>query len=238
MPQGHAPLELRPEAGATAGNFFNTQERTPQAIQFVETVSTSFRGPLGQHLVKVGTDVLNTRYNGTSASRPVLIYRDGANGTLARRLDFSAPTAQEVRSTDIALYIQDRVQPSARWFLEGGARLDRDGVLDRWNVTPRLGAAVLLNEAGTSIVRGGFGLFFERTPSVAGAFTQFETTTDTHFAADGVTPLGPPVTFTHVLAPDLSTARSATWDVSYDYRINPQWSIHASVLDRRGLATS
>jgi hypothetical protein len=159
--------------------------------------------------------VLSTHYSGTSVSKPVLIYRQ--DGTLTRRLDFSSPTDQDVRSTDVALFVQDRVQPSNRWFFEGGARLDRDGILARWNLTPRLGAAVLLNATGTSVLRGGFGLFFERTPSVAGAFKQFETTTDTRFATDGVTPLGPPVAFPHVVAPDVLTARSAT-GTSRDYR--------------------
>ena len=139
-----------------------------------------------------------------------------------------------MRSTDLALYAQDRLRPGSRWFVEYGARLDRDGVLGRWNLTPRVGAAVLLNESGTSVLRGGFGLFYERTPSVAGAFGQFEAATDARFASDGVTLPGQPIRFPHVTAPDLRTARSATWDLAYNYRLNAQWSFHATMLDRRG----
>ena len=84
------------------------------------------------------------------------------------------------------------------------------------------------------MLRGGYGLFFERTPSAAGAFAQFETFTDTRFAADGVTPLGPPVPFAHVTSPNLRTARAATWDVTYEYRWKPSFSVHASFLDRQG----
>ena len=141
-----------------------------------------------------------------------------------------------LRTTDVALYAQDRVQPNSRWYVEFGARLDRDGVVGRWNVTPRVGAALLLNQAGSSVLRGGYGLFFERTPSAAGAFKygQFETFTDTRFADDGVTPLGPPVTFVDVTSPNLRTARAATWDVTYEYRWKPSFSVHASFLDRQG----
>jgi hypothetical protein len=229
-PQGVAPMELWPDT--TLGNFFNAQSRRPQSLQFVETLAGTYTGLLGLHLFKVGTDVLRTEYTGSSVSRPVLIYR--ADGTLARRLDFSGPTVQDVRSTDVALFAQDRLQPSPHWYVEYGARLDRDGVTARWNATPRVGAALLLNQSGTSVLRGGFGLFYERTPSVAGAFRQFEATTETRYAADGVTPTGLPVTYTHVVAPDLQTARSATWDLGYDYRVNPRWSFHVSFLDRRG----
>src|SRR5262249_43995971 len=98
-----------------------------------------------------------------------------------------------------------------------------------------VGAAVLLNEDGTHVVRGGIGLFYERTPSAAGAFRQFEMTTETRFAADGITPVSGPAVFPHVVSSDLETARSRTWDVSYDYRFNPRFSVHAGLLDRDGV---
>ena len=60
-------------------------------------------------------------------------------------------------------------------------RIDRDGILRRVNVSPRIGTAVLLTESGNAVVRGGWGMFVERTPSMAGAFTSFETAVDTRF---------------------------------------------------------
>ena len=231
-PQGTAPMQLLPET--TLGNFFNTQYRSPTTFQFIQTASGSAKLRTGLHLYKVGLDLLVNDYDGTSDSRPLLIER--SNRLLARRLDFSGASAQMLRTTDVALYAQDRVQPSSRWYFEFGSRLDRDGVIGRWNITPRIGAALLLNDAGSSVLRGGYGLFFERTPSAAGAFAhgQFETFTDTRFADDGVTLLGPPVAFVHVTAPDLRTARAATWDVTYEYRWKPAFSLHASFLDRQG----
>lgn len=232
IPQGTAPMQLLPET--TLGNFFNTQYRSPTTFQFIQNASGSAKGPTGLHLFKVGLDLLVNEYEGTSDSRPLLIER--SNGTLARRLDASGPSVQNLQTTDVALYAQDRVQPNSRWYVEFGARLDRDGVIGRWNVTPRVGAALLLNEAGNSVLRGGYGLFFERTPSAAGAFAygQYETFTDTRFADDGVTPLGPPVRLEHVIDPRLRTARAATWDVTYEYRWTPSFSVHASFLDRAG----
>ena len=232
QPQGTAPMQLRPET--TLGNFFNTQYRSPTTFQLIQTASGSAKGRTGLHLFKVGLDLLINDYDGTSESRPFLIER--SNGVIARRLDGSGPSAQMLRTTDVALYAQDRVQPNARWFVEFGARLDRDGVVGRWNVTPRVGAALLLNEAGSSVLRGGYGLFFERTPSAAGAFMygQFETFTDTRYADNGVASLGPPVTFVHTTDPRLRTARAASWDASYEYRWRPSFSIRTGYLERRG----
>ena len=229
-PQGAAPMELYPDT--TLGNFFNHQTRTPKTFQIIQTVSGTAKGSTGLHLYKFGADILSNQYDGRSDSRPFLIFRP--DGTLARRLDFSGPTTQMLRTTDVAVFAQDRVQPTARWYAEYGARLDRDGIVGRWNVTPRVGVAMLLNESGSSVLRGGYGLFYERTPSAAGAFDQFESFVDARYASDGVTPLGAPIAFTHQRGSRLRTARSATWDLSYEYRWSPSFSIRAAVLDRRG----
>jgi hypothetical protein len=230
-PQGGLRMQLLPDT--TLGNYFNTQQRTPSAVQVVETLSGSINGgATGLHLFKVGVDVLRSRFDASTDSRPVDVLR--ADGSLARTFTFTGAGFASVRSTDVALFAQDRMQPSTHWYVEYGARLDRDGVPGRWNATPRVGAAWLFNETGTSVLRGGYGLFFERTPSAAGAFGAFDVETDTRFAADGVTPLAPPVVWQRVTASSLETPRSATWDASYDYRVNPQWSLQASVLARHG----
>ena len=229
-PQGALPMALQPQT--TLGNFFNTQRRTTTSYQLVQAVSGSRTIGGGLHLFKAGFDLLHSRYDGTSASRPVLIERP--DGTLARRLDFAAPTAQAVTSTDVALFVQDRLQPSARWYIEFGGRLDRDGIVERLNLTPRVGTAFLLNPSGSAVLRGGFGLFYERTPSTVGAFGQFESAFDTRFAADGVTPLGAAVRVAHVTMPDLQTPRSRTWNVGYDHRVNDTLSVHADVIGRTG----
>ena len=229
VPQGSSPMELLPQT--TLGNFFNQQRRLTSMLQMIESVSVSHDGPGGSHLLKFGFDLLLNKYDGASASRPVLIER--ADGTLARRLDFSGPTTQSINSTDVALFLQDRFQPNTRWSVEFGGRLDRDGVIERINVTPRIGAAVRLNESGSAVLHGGFGLFFERTPSTAGTFTKFETAVDSRFAGDGVTLIAPPVQFVRVTG-KLETPRTRTWDVGYDHRFNSQWTLHVGGIGRQG----
>jgi hypothetical protein len=229
-PKGTAPMQLLPDN--TLGNFYNHQVRETTTYQWIESVSGSSSGWAGLHLYKFGVDLLHSVYDGTSASVPVLIRRQ--NGTLARRLDFGPQSVEAVSSTDVALFVQDRVQPTTRWYVEYGGRIDRDGIIDRWNATPRIGTAVLLNTSGSAVLRGGFGLFYERTPSTAGTFDSFEDAVDTRFAADGITPLGPPALFRHTADNNLRTPRSRTWDVAFDHRLNAHWSFHFGVIDRHG----
>ena len=113
QPQGGAPMQVLPET--TLGNFFNTQYRSPTTFQLIQTASGSAKGRSGLHLFKVGLDLLINNYDGTSDSRPFLIVR--SNGTVARRLDFSGSSLQNLPTTDVALYAQDRVQPNSRWFV-------------------------------------------------------------------------------------------------------------------------
>jgi hypothetical protein len=229
-PQGDETMVLQPET--TLGNFFNRQHRATATYQIVEAISGTRNALGGLHLFKAGVDVLRSEYGGTSDSGPVLIERE--DGTVVRRLDFGLPSTQSIGSTDLALFVQDRYQPNTRWYVEFGGRLDRDGVVDRVNLTPRVGTALLLNESGSAVLRGGFGLFYERTPSAAGTFDAFESATDTRYAVDGVTRLGPSVQFAHMTARDLETPRSRTWDFGYDYRVNSKWSVHAGLINREG----
>lgn len=226
-PRGPGAMRLLPET--TSGHFFNDQRRTSSSYQWVTTVAATRDGVGGLHLLKLGVDLLHSRYEGFSASKPVLVA--ASDGRLVRRLDFHGPSMQRVASTDIALFAQDRIAPNRRWSIELGGRLDRDGVLDRLNATPRAGVALVVTESGSAVVRGGYGLFYERTPSVAGAYDRFETWRDTRFDAFGN---GQATEFARRLAAGLRTARSATWNVTYDHRLNRSWSIHGGLLDRRG----
>jgi hypothetical protein len=229
-PQAMGPMELLPET--TLGRFYNRHRRTTMTYQITETVSGSSESRTGLHLYKFGADLLYSRYRSNSISQPILIRR--SDGTLSRRLDFGPRSWQGLNSTDLAVFGQDRVQPSSRWYMEFGGRLDRDGVTRRWNLTPRLGAAFLVDETGSKVIRGGYGVFFERTASAAGVFDQYERVIERRYAADGVTLLAPPISFRSVKSGDLRTSRSLTWDVAYDHRFNPRWSLRVGVIDRRG----
>jgi len=231
-PQGTAPMELQPDV--TLGNFFNRQHRTTSSYQVVHVVTANREGFGGSHLFKVGVDLLRTQYDGTSQSQTLLIER--ADGAVVRRLDFpgsSVASVQAIGGTEAAVFAQDRLQPHPRWYVEAGLRVDRDGVLRRANVSPRVGTAVLLTESGSAVLRGGWGLFVERTPSMAGVFTSFESAVDTRFTLDG-SAVVPGVAVAQSVAPILETPVSRTWDAGFDYRWNERWSLHVGVLNREG----
>ena len=228
-PVGSGALELYPEENR--GTFFNTQDRRSTSYQWLGSWSGYQQSGIGGNLFKVGVDLQHARFDGASQSAPVNIRR--LDGTLARQISFGDSPRHSLDSTDLALYAQNRLQVGDRWLLEFGLRLDRDGVLARSHLTPRFGTALNLNRDGTIAVRGGIGLFYERTPSTVGVFEQFETQTVTDFDVDGIR-LGQPTLFTPTVADDLDTARGRTWHLEYQHRITPNLRFAAEHLRRIG----
>ena len=227
---GTGPMRLVP--AQNEGTFFNHQHRNSSTVQWVETLIGSRDWHGVPQLFKAGVDVMHTTFYGTSNSAPVEIVRNDL--TLARRLVFIGPISQHVRSVDVAAFVQDRVQLNRRLLLEVGGRADRDGVLGKPTATPRVGMVWLMDPHATSVLRGGYGLFFERTPSVIGAFDQFETSIDTRYPVGADTSAALPITQKHVRQGELDVARSATWNLEWDKRVTPALSIRASLLSRHG----
>jgi hypothetical protein len=184
----------------------------------------------GLHVLKAGIDLMRIHYEGESESRPILIRL--ADGTIARRVTFNGPATQRVNGTDIALFAQDRWQPVDRLVFETGVRLDRDGVLQRSTVSPRVGVRLALDRQDTLTVGGGIGRFVERTPMTVGAFEQFETRTVTTF--DDATPQGTTTAYAPHAEPGLRPSSAVTWNVEYAQRLTPALQLKAYYLSRSG----
>lgn len=226
---GREPMVYAPET--QAGSFFNDQERTVRSVQWIETLSLSTDKWRGPHLFKFGLDFQDSKYNGTSTSRPVEIRR--VDGSLAERIVPGAPTTQRVTAAELALFAQDRWRLNERVTLELGMRMDREDVIERVNWSPRGGVSVGVLPEGRGILRGGVGKFRQRTPLNVGAFDQFEERVVTRFGADGVA-LGPPVTLVNVPAPDLRTPEAVAGNIEWDQRFGRRLLVKANYLKRKG----
>ncbi len=220
---------LAPEQNG--GIYYANQTRDSEALQASATLSGFVSGKSGDHLIKGGVDLLYATFDGQLETRPIDILRE--DGTLTQRL-VSGPVGGGLNATDVAAFVQDRWHVSNSLLLEYGVRVERDGVFGRVNVIPRVGAAVALDKNRNATIRGGWGLFDEQTPLMAGAYGQLSNLTQTSYAADGLTVLGTPVVYTHVLAAHPQTPRSSTWNIGYEHRITNRVSVRANHIERRG----
>jgi len=228
--KGEAPMIYAPQS--QSGNFFNRQERNVKSLQLVESLSISKDNWKGQHVFKMGLDLQHSRLSGVDYSQQVDAVR--LDGSLAERTTYSpAAVNPRVHGTELAGFVQDRWRVNDRFNLELGFRADRDDVVERVNFSPRIGMSASLLPEGRGILRGGFGKFSERTPLVVGAFTQYEVQTVRRFTTTGV-PLGPPVTFTHVVDGQFKTPESIVQTVAWDQRFGRSFFFKTAYLHRNG----
>lgn len=224
----HEPMVYAPES--QGGGFFNDQERDVISLQWVQALNLSkdFRGP---HVFKFGTDLQQSKFDGSSTSRPVEIRR--LDGSLAERIAFGPSTTQDVTGTEFAIFAQDRWRLNSRVTFELGMRMDRDGVAERVNWSPRAGGAVSVLPDGRGILRGGFGKFVQRTPLNVDAFASFEPRVVTRFAAGG-SPIGAATVLSnHVVGP-LRTPEADVGNVEWNQRFGRRILVKAAFLARRG----
>ena len=225
----HAPMVYAPET--QSGGFFNDQERNVRSYQWVEALSLTRNFFSGQHVFKFGTDLQRSEYTGLSASRPVEIRR--LDGSLAERTAFGAASAQFVHGTEFAVFAQDRWRVNSRLTFEFGVRVDRDGVGEGRNWSPRAGAAIAVLPEGRAIVRGGFGKFAQRTPLNIGAFASFEPRTISRFNVDGSS-IGQPITLTNRVDGPLRTPEAEVGNIEWDQRFGRRVLLKVAFLGRSG----
>jgi hypothetical protein len=226
---GRLPMIYTP--ATQLGSFYNDQEREVRSVQWVESLSLSVGNWHGEHLFKFGIDFQDSRYNGTSVSRPVELRR--LDGTLSELTEFDGPTTQAVDATELALFAQDRWRIGSRVTLELGLRMDRETVIEHVNWSPRGGVSIVVLPEGRGILRGGLGRFRQRTPLNVGAFGQFEARTVTRFASDGE-PLGPPTRFVNVVAPGVETPSALAGNIEWNQRFGRRMLFKANYLKRAG----
>ena len=213
------------------GSFFNRSARRSTSTQFVESLSFAKSGA-GQHLVKVGVDVLRTAFEGTSESAPVEVRR--ADGSLSERYEYGGPRTFGAEATDLAVFGEDRWRVSDRLLVATGLRVDREGVTRLSRMSPRLEVSLSAAPGGRSIVRGGVGRFVSRTPLLASAFEMIDAPAVQRFDADGRTPSSAPSTYAGRFAGPRVPAWARVWNLGFDQRLPADMLFRINYLARDG----
>ncbi|HEX8116395.1 MAG TPA: TonB-dependent receptor, partial [Pyrinomonadaceae bacterium] len=157
------PLSSESNTLVAGSSTSGATDRSETRFQLQETL-TLVRGA---HTFKLGADFQRVRS----------VYRDlaDATGTYSFasagdflsdapsrfRQRFGAESAQ--RNTYAGIFFQGELHPAPRLTLTAGLRYERESVLeDRDNLAPRLGLALDPTGKGKSVLRAGFGVFYNR----------------------------------------------------------------------------
>lgn len=183
-----------------------------------ETFAWFIPNKAGDHDLKFGTQYVYApifltaegNMNGTFFFNTDSPFNAADPRTYPERLQIRVPGPQAlwVKGHFFGGFIQDKWKVNSRATLNLGLRYDIEVIpvrhvnnprisegeypVDKNNLSPRVGFTYALNDAGTSLVRGGFGLFYQKTPFfMIDDFTASGVFSDTFtvlFPANGIDP--------------------------------------------------
>ncbi|MBA3713988.1 MAG: TonB-dependent receptor [Pyrinomonadaceae bacterium] len=244
--QGPEPLELLPERNR--GNYFADTRRRSRRFQWQETYYARPFALGGQHSLKLGAEFSRTNVSGRFPYQPILIRR--GDNTLAQRVDFDGDGTASRSINEFGAFVQERWVVNKKLTIDGGLRFDRDGIVRRSNLAPRLAFLYLPFKNERTIIRGGIGLFYDRTPLLVGIFGRENEGEDelllsssrrfthlperivTTFAPDGFSVSDGPRRFRNDVEEPLSNPRSVRWSLQLDRGITKNLTARLGYLER------
>ena len=237
------PFTVMPQTNS--GGYFADTRRQTRRLQWQETFYTHPFKFHGEHSIKTGFEFDHTRIGGQLHYNTIFVRR--FDHTLAQKIEFTSTGRLRYSYNEAAAFVQDKWAISPKLTLDFGLRFDRDGVTKNNNLAPRFALLFSpLNNKRTTI-RGGIGIFYDRSlstggnfdqdpiddvPDPTGAFGQIPRRVVTTYAADGTTVINGPRRFGNRIVTPLRTPRSVRWSVQADHAITQDLTARVGFLER------
>ena len=143
----------------------------------------------GTHNVKVGSYVAESVENGQVTEHPIDIL-DSTNH-LIERISFTGGQPFHRSDTESAFFGQDHWIVSPHVAVDLGLRTESQQLSSSFRVAPRAGVAWNVFPSIGTVIRAGFGLFYDRVPLNVYSFNQYPNQLVTMFGPTGEISAGP-----------------------------------------------
>lgn len=238
--QGDQNMILRP--AGNFGNYFSQQDRRASRAEWIETYSLSPISLYGAHNLKFGSSLARTTNRGDFIARPIEIQDN--DGRLVKRIDWVGGHAFNRSDFETAFFGQDHWIINPRLSMDIGTRFEEQDITETVRVAPRIGLAWTPFANQQTIVRGGFGLFYDRVPLSVFAFNGYPEQVITTFGPNGEITDGPrhfinitdraetkrfPFLFSKQHAGNFAPY-SATWNVELEHAVTRNLRVRANYL--------
>src|SRR5262249_7267242 len=138
------------------------QDRHSSRHELIETLSLKPVNYAGAHNMKFGVNIMGSHIDGLYQARPVNI--TNALGEPLRRIEFTGGGDYRRADLEYAAFAQDHCLVTPKLALDLGARAERQGVTETFRIAPRAGLAWTPFGNQRTVLRGGYGLFYDRVP--------------------------------------------------------------------------
>jgi hypothetical protein len=238
--QGSGEMTLAP--AGNSGNYFSRQDRRASRVEWIETFSLSPIKNVGAHNLKFGTSLARTNNSGEFLARAVNI--EDAKGNLIKRIEFAGGGPFNLSDFEAGFFAQDHWVITQRLAMDFGARFERQGITETFRIAPRVGVAWTPLGGQQTVIRGGFGIFYDRVPLNVYAFDRYPEAVITSYGADGsiiggprrfhnVTDRAERVNFPFIGGSDGAgnfAPYSETWNVEVEHPVTRHLRVRANYL--------
>jgi hypothetical protein len=235
--QGTADMVLTPLGNR--GSYFSNQYRRAMRTEWSETWAPGKINRFGGHDLKLGIAANVLDSSGRMTARPIDML--DVNDILLRRIEFTGGTPYKVQDIGASGLIEDHWTLKPNFTLELGARFERQSIAKSVRAAPRIGFAWSPFGGTRTVIRGGYGRFYDRVPLDVYAFGHYPLRTVMDYAADGSIvntvdfagnvlgmDAGPSSVLVHAQhTPGGFAPRSASWRMSVDHTVSRQLSLRA-----------
>ena len=250
MPAGTSPYFI--SSGTAGGNYYlnaRTHARRWQGLSNLYLPPAHWHG---RHDVKLGVDVDRLDYDARFARQPISFlsenqatlpvggcfsFSPSATPPCVRYSTFSGGDLHTTYNFEASGYLEDRWLASNRLLLEPGLRLDRDQIVRKPLISPRLAGTYVLDNSGDTKLSAGIGVVYDATPLYLIARPYAGQRLDYFFVGSSGTPLPTPaevLTSFSVNRNPLEEPRFLNWSVALEKKLPAALFLKIEFLEKRG----
>jgi hypothetical protein len=185
--QGTQDLIMMPQGNT--GDYYAQQSRNASRLSWTPAFTFGAFNWLGTHNFKVGSYMAESTDNGQVTDRLIDILN--ADSQLIESIAFTGGQPFRRWDTEYAFFGQDHWIVGPRMAIDLGIRAESQQVSESFRVAPRVGVAWNIFPSAGTMIRAGFGLFYDRVPLNVYAFNQYPSRVITLFDPNGQVSAGP-----------------------------------------------
>jgi len=225
---GKGPLDLTIAPWGDSGNYFGQQNRVASRVSWSPAYSFASLRWAGTHNFKIGSSLGESSDRGQESEHPIDIV--DASSQLIERIAFTGGRPYRMSDTEIAVFGQDHWILSPRLAADLGLRTESQEISEAFRVAPRGGVVWSPSAKSGTVVRAGFGLFYDRVPLNVYSFASYPNPVITLFDGDGQA-IGGPFFYENVIG-EVNVRRRLVYQEPVAGNFSPRSSTWSAQVDQ------